>query len=1281
MDDSTQIIPDDLIFAEFVREVDRIGPQHFVLQHWIESHPHMEDRFRRLLAILSTPAELRLVASTGAGEDAEISQAGVETHSAVNNVEADTVLPHFLPETASHSKCSEFGAYRLVRMLGKGGMGIVYQAYHTHLDRTVAVKMIRSGEFASDEEIARFHSEAESAAQLDHPNIVPIYEIGQQHGLHYFTMAYVAGISLDQMLRDRPLPPQKAVEIVRAVAEAISYAHERGVVHRDIKPSNILLDIDGRPRVTDFGLAKRADIDTGLTASGVPVGTPPYMSPEQASGAKVGASSDIYSLGALLYCLLTGRPPFQAASTLDVLRQVKEVEAMPLRRLDRSLPRDLETICAKCLQKRIQARYQSAAEMAEDLSRWSNNLPIRARRVGRFERASRWVQRNPVIAALAILVSVATLLGLAGTTWQWNRAHDNFRRAEAARKELETQLANVEREKDRADLNLMRAESVVEDFFISFSGFLEPASGMQPLQTELLQRGKEYYRWLLSDNETPRLEHRVASAHLGLGRILRMTGDHTAAGNEFQAALEILGKLEAQDAKFAIDGATAQHHLALVHLAEGRTPLAEEMFLAAARVFEAHHSTQSSDRRVVSGLAQCYGNLGNLYFDSRRLEEAEAMLGKSIPLWESLSADSPEYLPNKADLALDYMMLGIVHEKQGRQTLGKQTLHKALALYQTVAARYRTPEVLSNLASCYMNLSLMTQEHHEAVQAIEKSVELREELVRVNPKNSQFREYLAVAYYNYVRLMGEADASSKAQPILQKAIAESEAIVEQHPKVSSYRHTLAINHAQLGSTLSKRDPASAVSSYTRALQLLEDVIRQDPVVFQFRSSYCSAAVKLAELYKQSGNLSNAVATLQEAVRLVEQNLDADTARSQHGDTLVSIYTSLANALLDVGEAPLAHRMATSATSLAAELLQETPESLARQRSLANAQNIEGSYHLIAGQSWQAQRLFEDAIAVWSVLLQRDPGDRTAQRGLVQCNINLAAAVARESGRLSESIGILQSARDTCLRFLDGSRDPNLEDNLATLYVNLGELFINVKEYDNADMVLAEATAILAELIETQGRNSDYVRSLLAAYTNHGIAHRHLHKLPEAASKYSQAAELCEELLLQSPMDIETKVMLAGNYVNLGLVLSDQFRFEESLARCEQAEQWLGSVLRDSPSHVKAQLFMRNARFAKMRNWNALAWIMATSTDDRQRDGEQALEYATLACNETDWKYSLFLDTYAAAMAETGNFEEARKWQEKAITLAPESLQTDFRTHLASYLREEPLRAPPPLTEP
>jgi WD40 repeat protein/tRNA A-37 threonylcarbamoyl transferase component Bud32 len=356
-----------------------------------------------------------------------------------------------------------FGDYELLEEIAKGGMGVVYKARQMSLNRRVALKMIRSDSLVSPNAVRRFHAEAEAAANLDHPNIIPIYEIGEHEGQHYFSMKLVEGPSLAHELSRKDssfrMDHRKGAKLLATVARAVHYAHQRGILHRDLKPSNILLDAQEEPAVADFGLAKRLDEAAGLTLTGEAMGTPAYTAPEQASGKvkQLTTAVDVYSLGAILYELLTGQPPFRAETPLETLRKVVEEEPRRPSTITRLVDRDLETICLKCLEKEPQRRYGSAEEVAEELERWLRQEPIRARPVGAWSRVVKWAGRHPGIAAtggvaalLLIIIAVGSPIALVRISAERSRAEANAaaeaeqrRLAEAGERETRDRLVRA----------------------------------------------------------------------------------------------------------------------------------------------------------------------------------------------------------------------------------------------------------------------------------------------------------------------------------------------------------------------------------------------------------------------------------------------------------------------------------------------------------------------------------------------------------------------------------------------------------------------------------------------------------------------------------------------------------------------------------------------------------------------------------------------------------------------------------------------------------------------
>src|SRR5437773_1259724 len=308
----------------------------------------------------------------------------------------------------------ELGDYELLEEIGRGGQGVVFRARQKSLNRTVALKVIGLGQWASKAHLKRFRREAEAAASLEHPGIVPIHEVGERDGSCYFSMKFIEGGQLDEIVRREPMPIREAARLMAKVARTVHYAHEHGILHRDIKPGNILLDAKGEPHLTDFGLARLLETESTVTRTLEVLGTPSYMAPEQAVGnnAAVSSVTDVYGLGAVLYQLLTGQPPFAGGTTYETIKLLLDTEPRQPRLLNPKIDRDLSTICLKSLEKDPKRRYPSALALAEDLERWLKHEPIQARHAGVFTRGRKWVQRNPTSALLAAaLVAFAAAVG------------------------------------------------------------------------------------------------------------------------------------------------------------------------------------------------------------------------------------------------------------------------------------------------------------------------------------------------------------------------------------------------------------------------------------------------------------------------------------------------------------------------------------------------------------------------------------------------------------------------------------------------------------------------------------------------------------------------------------------------------------------------------------------------------------------------------------------------------------------------------------------------------
>ncbi len=417
-----------------------------------------------------------------------------------------------------------FGDYEILQEIARGGMGVVYRARQISLNRTVALKKILSGQLAGEEDLKRFQVEAEASAQLDHVGIVPVYDFGQVDGQYYFSMGFVEGDDLAERIRERPLEAEAAAQMMIKIAQAVGYANAQGVIHRDLKPSNVLLDAQSEPKVTDFGVAKQQGNDSEMTAQGQILGTPSYMPPEQAAGQGDGVDqrSDVYALGAILYALLTGRPPFQAATAMETMIQVLDQDPVPISQLNGTIPRDLETICLKCLQKDPAKRYESAEALAEDLQRYLDDEPIVARPPTKTEQLGRWVRKNRAAAIgtglVAATLIVATLVSIsfavdAGrqrdvAADQRDLAAEQRDAAELAKEEADVQrdaaqLARKEADEQReiAETQTVKAEKKADEMQIMLDFQTRQLSGIDVPAMGASLAGKMQKELDLSDSD------------------------------------------------------------------------------------------------------------------------------------------------------------------------------------------------------------------------------------------------------------------------------------------------------------------------------------------------------------------------------------------------------------------------------------------------------------------------------------------------------------------------------------------------------------------------------------------------------------------------------------------------------------------------------------------------------------------------------------------------------------------------------------------------------------
>jgi serine/threonine-protein kinase len=506
------------------------------------------------------------------------------------------------------------GEHDLLEAIGQGGMGLVYRARHRRLQRLVALKMLRANVLPEAGDVQRFRNEAEVLAQLDHPHIVPIHDVGEHEGRVYFSMKLIEGGGLDGQLERFRDDPKNAARLVAEVARAVHHAHQRGILHRDLKPSNILLDREGQPHVSDFGLSKRIESDGSLTQTGAIVGTPQYMAPEQTSGRKgaVTTATDVYGLGAVLYALLTSRPPFQGETVLETLEQVREREPEPPRLINPKVDRDLETICLKCLQKEPQRRYESAQAMAEDLERWLKGEPIQDRRIGWARRIWRWHRRNPFLASLTGLsvgLALTLLIGLPiGTYLLWKKEAETRDALEEVEKQRGVALAN----EAKAKTLQRQAQSHLDKAFNDMGSLLKALdrkelaeiSGIDKVRQELAAIILRHYESYLDEHSAdPEARHWTARAYGAVSDLQKDPRKRIEFQVKAVTISEALTREFPAETRYRQRLAHNRYGLGAKLVEQGLKPQATEQYRQAMEAFEAAARLAPDDVGLLNTLA------------------------------------------------------------------------------------------------------------------------------------------------------------------------------------------------------------------------------------------------------------------------------------------------------------------------------------------------------------------------------------------------------------------------------------------------------------------------------------------------------------------------------------------------------------------------------------------------------------------------------------------------------------------------------------------------------
>jgi tetratricopeptide (TPR) repeat protein/tRNA A-37 threonylcarbamoyl transferase component Bud32 len=936
---------------------------------------------------------------------------------------ADATLP-LSPPDGQLPRVYYLGDYELLEEIARGGMGVVYKARQISLNRVVAVKMILAGQLATQADHDRFHAEAEAAALLDHPNIVPIFEVGEHQGQHYFSMGYVDGLSLSARLAEGPLAPKEAAELAATVAEAVEYAHRQGVVHRDIKPSNILIDSHGRPRVTDFGLAKRVGApgtpgrDSGMTATGQVLGTPSYMPPEQAAGQirAIGPAADVYALGATLYAALTGRPPFQAATSVETLRQVIEREPVALRQLNAAVPRDLETIVLKCLEKSVPRRYAIAQAVADDLRRYLEGRPILARPVGRSERAWRWCRRQPVVAGLIAAVALTLVAGTIVSSLFAVRAFRERDRAEAGEKLAGDRLVQVAAEKQKADDEKQIAQAVRDFLQNKLLGQADarnqadalfradrPATEakVNPTILDLLDRAAK-------ELAPERIEANFPNQPLIQAEILQTVGNTYFGVGEYERAIGLLRRSEALYRQHLgpehADTLASMNNLALAYHKAGKWDLAVPLFEETLKLRKEH---------LPYGHPDTLASMNNLAWAYQEAGKPEL----AVPLCEeTLKIRTEKAGPNDPGTLTCLNNLAVAYQTAGMQELALSIFKQTLDLRRKHLPPGHPDTLVSmlNLADAYRTAGKTGL----AIPLCKETLDLMTAKVgRFHPETLTCMNNLALAYY----AAGNQDV---ALQLFQETLRlREEHLSPGHPDTLVSMNNLATAYQGAG----KLELAVPLFEKTRDLMVKTFGPRHPSTLTSMNN--------LALAYQAAGKLDLALPLFKETLDLRREHLPAG-----HPDTLVSML-NLGNAYREYGESNMAIPLLEQTLDLMkAKYPVNHPNTLTCMNNLALAYSETGKLD-------RALPLFEETLRLRREHLPAGHPDTIVSL------LNLAQAYA-QAGMTEKAANVAKE-----LVAIARTRAPKESVQLAGQLAAIALLMLQAKAFAEAEPLLRECLAI------------------------------------------------------------------------------------------------------------------------------------------------------------------------------------------------------------------------------
>jgi eukaryotic-like serine/threonine-protein kinase len=883
---------------------------------------------------------------------------------------------------------TQLGSFVIQQEIARGGMGIIYRARHAELDRIVALKIIRSGQLANESEVARFRQEAMAAAGLQHEGIVPVYEVGSDQGFHFYSMPLIEGEDLGSKFSVGPQEAREIARIVRDVAIAVQFAHDHGVVHRDLKPRNILVDTLGKIHILDFGLATFIDREqaslTGITQTGEVIGTPAYMSPEQVVG-KADKLSDVYSLGAILYAGLCGRPPHQAATVMETLRQILDREPVAPQGMNPLIPKDLETITLKLISKSPAHRYQSAAVLADELTRFLDGRPIQARPISPPEQLWRWAKRQPVVAGLATAVFVSLSLGFAASLWMYSIARSN---------EI-TAIQN-------ADI----AAQTVKKYLTDVANNPElKAAGMEALRRDLLRNAQQFYQQLeRQPTNSPKLEKNLADTHFQLANISSELGELNEADQYYDKVLSAYRNLsEAEPDLLDYErglSAGLQKQSPLRKLLGQEEPAAEKLYEAVQlrrKILDRSHLP--GDRlRLASALAE----MGQQSESTQQADEQQKLFDEVAALCDELSDQLNELQPEDVviflqtvdQVALNAQMRGNFDAAIKWFESGKQISKSLLASDQD------NPTLQNGLARAHKGLYttlLRMQRFDEAIQEFRDGDVIFQRLCSDHPLVIDYLDGHATLTFNHGTQLAMRGKLDEAEQVLRQAYRLQTTLVNKQAESFENHNALGLFCSTLATVLIQRGQLDeAEMTVLRGLEAMAVATSLQPE--NSAVIYFSAALNntLGNLYRSKKKDIDAIAAFQKAATACKELFSKDNSKLPYAVLAATSLRNQAVALRMAGEMDRARQAALEGLALSRQLLERSAESVEFKTLHATIQiALAAAYHSL-GQLPDAKTTAEEGHATLTTLIATAQSPQRFQVSLAETCYILGKVAATNS---------------------------------------------------------------------------------------------------------------------------------------------------------------------------------------------------------------------------------------------------------------------------------------------